>query len=362
MEYNKLTGYQSRSATFENPDGTKGRGGIKNSGAKGSHMSKLMAGETKTLLDIKGSGCINRIFITLSDRAPAVLNAIKIEMFWDDSEKSAVSAPLCDFFGAIHGLMVPFESAYLSNPEGRSFISHFNMPFISSARVVLTNESDKDAGWLAYDISFGLYPLNRDEILYFHCYRNRENTTALTRDYTVLPKISGEGRFLGAAIGVNTNTAYGDTWFGEGEIKIYLDGDKCYPTICGTGTEDYVGTAWGMGAFSNMTQGCPIADKDNGHFVFYRFHKDDIVYFNQDIRVEIQNIGGAMKKDVLALVKQNVPLKITTCDPFGDTGELEFLFDTDFVLTDESKDGWYNFYRMDDFASVAYFYFAWPCV
>ena len=358
--YGKLTDHHPRLVCFENPSGAKASGGTKNGGAKGSHLAPLKAGETKTLLNVEGSGSINRIFLTISNRSPEVLRSVKIKMYWDGCEKPAVSAPLGDFFGATLGIMVPFESCFLSNPEGRSFVSHFQMPFARSAKVEIINETQENIPGVCYDISFTFHPV--DEILYFHCFWNRENRTKLAIDYEILPMLKGEGRFLGTSIGVDINKDYENSWFGEGEVKIFLDGDGQYPTICGTGTEDYVGSGWGLGTYTHMTQGCTVADKEQGKYAFYRFHLHDIIYFYQDIRVTIQNMGGAMKDEMLRILKNDSPIKITSHDSFEGGGGIKPLFDTDFTLTESSEEGWYNFYRTDDFSSCAYFYYCEPCV
>ncbi|MCL2461300.1 MAG: DUF2961 domain-containing protein [Defluviitaleaceae bacterium] len=352
MERNSLT----RSVTPENPGGLKGRAGMENGGAKGRAFGTVEAGETCALFDITGSGVINRFWMTVSDRSPSMLRSLKIEMFWDDSEKPAVSAPLGDFFCAGLGKTAPFESFLFSNPEGRSFNCFAQMPFLSAARITLTNESEKRINTY-YDIAYTLKELDKDNTLYFHCFWNRENKTRLAGDYCVLGRVAGAGRFLGASFGVAADKIYGNSWFGEGEAKFYIDGDGEFPTLCGTGTEDFIGSAWGQGRFSNMTQGSPIADGESGEFSFYRFHLHDPIFFHRDIRVTIQNMGGAMRDDLLAIMGRGAACKIVSRDAGG---SFVKLYQTDFTLTADSPDGWYNFYREDDYSSAAYFYLDRP--
>ena len=350
---------ETRWASFENPLGKKGQGGMENGGGKGHAFDKLDAGKSQILTDVEGSGTIDRIWITISDRTPEILRSVKIEFFWDQENKPAVSVPLGDFFGAALGKTVKFESMFLSNPEGRSFNSFFKMPFLKGAKIVLTNESKTDIGHLFYDVCYTLCPMDKDTILYFHAYWNRENPVELEKDYTILPVLKGEGKYLGTMFGVLADQNYETSWFGEGEMKFYLDGDDQYPTLCGTGTEDYIGTAWGQGEYANMTQGCLLSDLKQG-YIFYRFHARDPVYFYKDIRVQIQTIGGAEKYTLLRFMDQNVPVKIVSRDGTSAGEWFEPLYEEDFVLERGSKAGWYNYYRQDDFSSTAYFYYTKP--
>jgi len=110
-------------------------------------------------------------------------------------------------------------------------------------------------------------------------------------------------------VGVRANPAYGGSWWGEGEVKIFLDGDSGFPTLCGTGTEDYIGSAWGQRKFANRFQGCPVADEQKAEWAFYRFHVPDPVYFENDCRVVLPQIGGNSKEKVIEMVKAGIPMK-----------------------------------------------------
>src|SRR6185436_17968187 len=135
----------------------------------------------------------------------------------------------------------------------------------------------------------------------------------LSRDFEVLPKVSGAGRFLGMNVGLSENPLYHGGWFGEGEVKIYLDGDGANPTLCGTGTEDYIGTAWGQNKFSQRSQGCPL--HDNTNWCFYRYHIDDPVWFDSDCRVTLQNLGGAPKRRIKQFLARGAKLEVVTVNP-----------------------------------------------
>jgi hypothetical protein len=234
------------------------------------------------------------------------------------------------------------------------------MPFQKSARIVVTNESGKPLSHLFFDINFQVLSAWNKDNLYFHAYFNRDTATTLTRDFELLPQVSGTGRFLGANIGVNSNPLYKTSWWGEGEVKIFLDGDRDFPTLAGTGTEDYIGTGWGQGAYSNTYSGCTIADDKNKQWTFYRYHVPDPVFFKQQCRVTLQQIGGESKTFVAGLQQAGVPLIPVTIDAGG---ILHHLYQKDSIVALNKPglpDGWVNYYRSDDVSAVAYFYLDKP--
>jgi hypothetical protein len=256
------------------------------------------------------------------------------------------------------------ETALLASPEGRSFVSYIPMPFRKGARVVIANQSAKQVNLIFYDINYRQLPRQPANALYFHAWWSRERATALGRDFRILPRVAGRGRFLGASVTVLTNPAYGDAWWGEGEVKIALDGDRAdRPTLVGTGAEDYIGTAWGQGAYINRFQGAPIASwAGGGRWTFYRFHVPDPIWFSRDIEVSLQQIGGARKRVVLDLQAKGAPLIPVTIDPGSRVNFQQLLTKVPPVpLNDPSlPDGHTNFYRSDDVAAVAYFYLDRP--
>jgi hypothetical protein len=347
---------QPRWVSFENMTGERGHGGIENFGAKGHPCDFIKAGEAKVLLDMEGPGIINRIWITISDRSPIMLRSLVLNMYWDGESKPAVSAPFGDFFGIGLGRTTAFENALFSNPEGRSFNTNIQMPFKESARIEIINESDMELPMIFYDVDLQLIEEWNDSYLYFHCYWHRDTATTLTEDFEILPEVNGKGRFLGTNVSVNANPAYKDFWWGEGEVKVFLNGDTEYPTLVGTGTEDYIGTAWGQGQYYNRFQGCPIADPENFQWTFYRYHIPDPVYFKTDCRVTIQQIGGNEKSKVIELQKSGVELIPITVHQ---APEFTHIYQPGKIVDLEDPglpEGWVNFYRSDDLASAAYFY------
>ena len=354
---------QTRWASPENPTGARGAGGRENRGGKGHAFETIPIGGSHVLADISGAGTIDRIWMTIEDRSPEALRGLRLEMFWDGARTPAVSAPLGDFF--LHGAseMLPMETALLASPEGRSFVSYIPMPFRRGARIVVTNESGRQVNLIFFDVNYRALPSQPADALYFHAWWSRDRATTLGRDFRVLPRISGRGRFLGASFTVLTNTVYRDIWWGEGEVKMYLDGDREHATLVGTGAEDYIGTAWGQGAYINRYQGAPIASwESGGRWTFYRFHIPDPVFFHRDIEVTLQQIGGARKNIVIDLQRAGAPLIPVTIDPGSRNNFQQLLTRVPQVpLTDPSlPDGHTNFYRSDDVAAVAYFYLNRP--
>jgi len=343
---------ETRWSSFENPTAAKGAGGAANEGAKGAAFAPIPAGETATLLDIEGSGTIRRMWFTLNARGPDTLRALRFRCYWDGAEQPAVDVPFGDFFGAILGEMREFDAALFSNPEGRSLNATVPMPFRTAARITITNESEDELRQLYYDINLTINEEHSADTLYFHATWRRERWTNLGEDFTILPKLEGRGRFLGTHIGI---IGHPDNvgWWGEGEVKMYLDGDAELPTLIGTGTEDYVGAAYGQGEFANRYQGSLIVDNDRDRYAFYRYHIPDPVYFHEDIRVTIQQMGGSSKQNVQKLLREGVEVTPVSVFAHKFFPLLEMDADLDDIRIPE---GWTNMYRRDDVCATALFY------
>jgi hypothetical protein len=334
---------------------------MENKGAKGHASEWLKAGESKVMMDYDGAGVINRIWLTIIDRSPAALRSMYIEMYWDGATKPAVSVPLGDFFGIGLGRRTAFQSALFSDPEGRSFNCNIPMPFKKHAKIVLVNAS-KVNQLLFYDVNLTRLKKHPKEIAYFHAWwSTNANNSKLGDDFEILPQIKGKGRFLGTNLSIIADKIYGDTWFGEGEIKSYLDGDKEYPTLVGTGTEDYIGSAWNLGAFAHLYQGAPIVDKAKKQFAFYRYHIPDPIYFNTDCKITIQQMGGAGRDLIRGIAKAGgkvKPISVMTAK-----GLIKLLEESSFPDLNDDKfpaDEWVNFYRVDNYSATAYFYLDKP--
>jgi hypothetical protein len=356
--YSIPNGKQSRVSSFENLNGLKGQGGKTNQGGKGNAFESVKAGESKTLLNVNSAGIIQRMWVTINDRSPAMLRSLRLRMYWDGTDKPAVDVPLGDFFCAGLGRPVAFQSALFTNPEGRSFNCYIPMPFKKGAKVVITNDSKTDLNLLFFDIDYIVLDKPQTDMLYFHACWNRSIHGEIGKDFELLPAVTGKGRFLGVNVGVNVDAAYGHTWWGEGEVKMYIDGDTTQPTINGTGAEDYIGTGWGEGTFTNLYQGCTVADEAKRQYTFYRFHLPDAIYFNEHFKATIQQIGGGDDTEVKSLAAKGVPLKPVTID---NDKSINRLLDNPMALTDPNfPKGWLNFYRVDDYSATAYFYLDKP--
>lgn len=311
---------KSRAINAENPTGEKGKGGMAASalgpGRKGSPCLKdIQPGQTVTLADIRGGGCINHIWITVdaktSERDCFVLRDLILRMWWDDEKTPAVEVPLGDFFCCGFGKECIVNSMPITVVPSRGLNCYFSMPFRSHARIELESQHRNPVPAFFYQIDYMLYDEMPEEILHFHARWNRERCTRKGVDYTILDGVKGSGMYVGTYIALQTLERY---WWGEGEVKFYLDGDTEYPTICGTGMEDYVGGSWSFAAHENGKTieqtyttpflGYPYYSKTDDLITnpyhnddappmrgMYRFHIPDPVCFEEDIRVTLQQIG-----------------------------------------------------------------------
>ena len=286
---------ESRAITFENPTGARGAGGVAHGGRKGAPQKVLAPGETVTLADIEGPGTVRHIWMTFPPAPPEVMRGLWFEIYYDGGREPSVSVPGLDFFGLPLGRPVPYASALTAAQEGRGFNAYYPMPFRGRLRMVLTNSSARPLSFY-YQVDYTLDSALPDDAGYLHVSFRRENPTIMYRDFVIADGLRGPGRFLGCVVGIRMLDK--GPWYGEGEVKVYLDGDRDLPTICGTGLEDYVGSAWGMGAHAAPYGGSPLEvtapSRRTPDFVsFYRWHVPDPVVFREDLRVTIQQIGFA---------------------------------------------------------------------
>lgn len=353
-------GTTSHLSSMENLNGPKGKGGMTNHGGKGKACVPLEPGQTLTMLDVKGSGMIQRFWITIWDRSPEMLRGTRLKIYWDGATTPAVDVPLGDYFCQPFGQTAGFENALFSTAEGRSFNSYIPMPFRKGARMTVTNETNKEQIMFFYDVDFIKTAKPDPAAFYFHASWTRQDHKPVPQDIDLLPKVIGKGRFLGVSVGLNADPVYGDTWWGEGEVKLYMDGDTKYPTINGTGSEDYLGSGWMLGTFVNRYQGCLTADAKKNQYVFYRFHIPDQIIFNHDFHATIQQLGGGPAGTVRALQAKGVslrPVNVSNSPAF--TGLLDSKGPAG-ELAKANPNDWVCFNRSDDYAVTAYYYLDRP--
>ena len=311
---------KTRSINWENRKGEKGKGGMAASdlgiGRKGSPcIPSIKAGETATLAEIEGPAVVQHIWITVTDRISNrdcfVLRDLVLRIYWDEEEEPSVESPLGDFFCCGFGASYPVNSMPISVNPTRGFNSYFPMPFGKKARITVENQCDEDLPAFFYQIDYCIQDKLPDNIGYFHSQWRRQKLTRKGEDYILVDGIIGKGHYVGTYLALTTLERY---WYGEGEMKFYIDGDKEFPTICGTGTEDYFGGAW---SFATQENGKTVENTYCTPFLgypyysnrdtlihhdfhnddqmpqrsFYRWHIMDPILFEEDLKVAIQQIG-----------------------------------------------------------------------
>jgi hypothetical protein len=284
----------SRSISTENRTGARGAAGSAGGGRKDSGgWEWVRAAQEIELADIAGPGRIRHIWATSTLLPPERARAIVLEVRYDDADFDSISVPFHDFFGCPHGRAASFVSALVAVQEGRGFNSYVPLPFAERIRIRLRNGSDTDIR-LWFQVDYTLEP-GTSPASFLHVSFRRENPTTLKQDFVIAEGFTGPGRYLGAVVGVRPTDPSGG-WYGEGEVKIYRDGDDVFPTVAGTGLEDYVGSAWGLGRHAALYGGAPLlVCPPNGSpdFVgFFRWHLLDPVMFSSRLRVTIQQIGA----------------------------------------------------------------------
>jgi hypothetical protein len=314
----RLSNAQTRSLSPENFTGAKGAGGMAATGLgadasrdlgqgwKVSPCVRIEPGQTFDLADIAGPGAIQQIWMTPTGHWRYSI----LRIYWDDQEQPSVECPIGDFFACGWGEYAPLSSLAVCVNPGSAFNCYWEMPFRKRCRMTFTN-INTESMVLFYQINYTLTDVP-DDAAYFHAQFRRANPLAYKEVYTILDGVQGQGHYVGTymAWGVNNRG-----WWGEGEIKFYLDGDGEWPTICGTGTEDYF---CGSYDFENKVTHeyeeftTPYAGlsqvirpdtlyKSQMRFGMYRWHIADPIRFQQDLRVTIQALGWRSGRRYLPL-------------------------------------------------------------
>lgn len=303
-----LSDAETRSISPENFTGEKGKGGMATldegsaahaardlgEGWKVNPFVVIEPGETFTMAVINGPGAIQHIWMTPTGNRR--FNIFRI--YWDDEESPSVEVPVGDFFANGWGGFAHVNSLAVTVNPGSAYNCYWTMPFRKKCKVTMTNIDEKPMR-LYYQIDYTLTEVP-DNAAYFHAQFRRVNPLKYKEVYTIIDGIKGEGHYVGTYLcwGVNNNG-----WWGEGEIKFYMDGDKKFPTICGTGTEDYFCGSYNFDVggqykeYSTAYAGLPQIIRPDGsyqaqqRFGLYRWHITDPIRFKKDLRVTIQALG-----------------------------------------------------------------------
>jgi hypothetical protein len=260
---------------------------------------KIVApGETKVLADIKGPAVIRHIWLTFNEARPNWLEAggsarpdeIVLRMYWDDGKEPAVESPIGDFFGAGFGLRRELRSVPVQVEGGDGYNCYWPMPFHKRGLITITNESSKNVRSFYYHIDYTEDEKIPDQAAYFCAQYRNEFPEKTGRDYLILDA-QGEGHYVGTVMSARSRSPF---WFGEGDAKFYVDGEK-KPTIQGTGTEDYFLMAWGLNETLFPYFGCTYMSTDfedlGTQYCLYRWHVADPVRFTKSLRFEIEHKG-----------------------------------------------------------------------
>ncbi len=305
-----IGGRVTRQISAENPNGEPGnacRWGKKEETLDGGKNLKvhpflqLKSSETKVLADIDGPGCITEIFFTCDHKN---LSELVLRIYWDDEEKPSVEVPVGIFFAngfddhkhAVH------SAAIMALPRN-AYSCYWQMPFRGHARVTLTHEGIEEISCIAYRVMYQLYEIP-DQTMYFHASYHRASTSFDNPTYTILDGVEGSGCYVGTYLAWN---ALHSDWWGEGEVKFYIDDDCFYPTMADNGTEDYFGGSFGFSSFnsdlcwndeqtfSSPYMGMPLAVTGGADSVrkysLYRWHIYDNIGFQRKLRVTVDTIG-----------------------------------------------------------------------
>jgi len=262
-----------------------------------SDNSRVPSGATKVVLDAKGPGAITHIWFTFLGPEPhpwapegsANHQEILLRIYYDGSQRPGVEAPLGDFFANSFGRRSEVISVPVIVEDADSYNCFWRMPFRESVRVELVNQGQKRLNLLYYNIDWIKLDSLPKDTPYFYAQYRQEYPVKQGQDYLIL-KTQGKGHYVGTVLSVRTRSP---SWFGEGDEKIYIDGEE-KASIWGTGTEDYFLSAWGLKTTSTPYFGTPYFDQwgiVGGHTSAYRWHIQDPIVFNKSIKVTIEHWG-----------------------------------------------------------------------
>jgi hypothetical protein len=261
-------------------------------------LKYIQPGETAVLFDVKGTGVINHIWLTFNEARPNWLekegsanpSELVIRMYWDEAAEPAVESPIGNFFAAGFGLRREVKSAPVLVEGGDAYNCYWQMPFQKAAKITVTNEGRKAARSFYYQFDYTEYKKLPKNSPYFCAQYRQEYPEVEGKDY-LIAEIEGKGHYVGTVMSVRSRSPY---WFGEGDAKYYVDGEKD-PSTWGTGTEDYFLSAWGFTENLNLYSGCSYMSKGEedlgAQYTLYRWHIQDPIRFTRSFRFEIEHTG-----------------------------------------------------------------------
>jgi hypothetical protein len=275
----RLKNYESRRASSSSPD-LRGNGDSR----------PIKAGETLTVAELDGPGLITHIWFTIAHEAKSYSRLMTLRIYWDGEEHPSVECPVGDFFGIGHGADQPFMSLPIRvTSDGRARNCYWPMPFRKSARITVSNESDKPCRALYYYVDWQKHASLPADAAYFHAMYRQEFPCVMGRNY-LLADIVGRGHYVGTIQSVYHSS---DGWYGEGDDFFFIDGEA-EPSLRGTGTEDYFCDAWGFRQQDGPFYGTPLWEggKTGARGTAYRFHIPDPVVFKKSLHAEIEHKGS----------------------------------------------------------------------
>lgn len=347
-----LSNAKTRSICAENPTGEVGRGGMATDGTgvgcardlgqgwKVSPSLHLEGGSVTTIADIEGPGAIQHIWMTIGKlKGRDVWRDFILRIYWDDQEYPSVEVPAGDFFCNGWNEYAHVNSLAVCANPARGFNCYFTMPFRRRCRVTMENRNPETIT-LYYQIDYALAEVDEDAA--YFCASFRRSNPTVGSIHTVIDGIRGKGHYVGTYMAWQVNN---NGWWGEGEIKFFMDGDVEYPTICGTGTEDYFCGAYnfdvagqGYTEFSTAYAGMPQVIRPDGlyhantRFGMYRWHITDPIRFETDLRVTIQDLGWRSERrylpqqsDISSVAYWYQTLPTSPLSPLGSRDELEII-------------------------------------
>lgn len=319
-----LTPGQTRSISAENPTGAKGMAtkqpalpsdpfhlsSAEAAGWKKHPFLAPKAHQTVTLMNVDGPGTIQHIWMVPDDSGFLYHGRGDVlRIYWDGETSPSIEVPLTDFFAIGHDIFAPVNSLPVVDNPSSALNSFWPMPFRKHARITVTNDSDRDEGLLAYQITYTLGPVPSNAA-YFHA-QYRQGSWATQNPYVILDGVKGKGQYVGTVMEVSQTD---DSWYGEGEVQMFIDRDTNFPTISGTGTEDYFLFSYGFPQvrstlYSGLTlkEGVRIGDVGGtrgAKWTMYRWHIMDPIKFQEDFRITIEGLGGLKDQTVRGFVKR----------------------------------------------------------